>query len=179
MIEHVANPLAFLRRLRELAHAGGSIVISTGNADAPAWRAFGGRYWYCSFPEHISFVSATWIRAAADALDLEVVEITPFRHRQNDATRAHAVIGFLKRLGISTAECSVSPLLPNYRRLGPRYVLGFPGAVADHMLAVLAVKPPAAGELRASRLDALEGQETPRYSASIDSRKPAASISPR
>jgi SAM-dependent methyltransferase len=181
VIEHVADPLAFLRRARDLVHDGGSIVISTGNADARAWRAFGGRYWYCSFPEHISFVSATWIHSAAAMLDLDVVGITPFRHRQNGATRATAAIGFLKRLGISTAEYSVSALLPNYRRLGPRYVLGFPGAVADHMLAILAVRARPSDEQRFAEppLDAFFGPAVPRYSASIDSRKPAASIWPR
>jgi SAM-dependent methyltransferase len=181
VIEHVADPLAFLRRVRDLVRVGGSIVISTGNADTPAWRAFGGRYWYCSFPEHISFVSATWARAAAELLDLEVVGITPFRHRQNGATRAHAAIGFLKRLGISTAEYGVSPLLPSYRRLGPRYVLGFPGAVADHMLVVFVVKSRAGSGLRVAqpRVDGFDAPKNPRYSASIDSRKPAASIAPR
>jgi SAM-dependent methyltransferase len=181
VIEHVADPLGFLRRVRDLVRADGSIVISTGNSDTLAWRAFGGRYWYCSFPEHISFVSATWVRCAADALDLDIVGITPFRHRQAGATRAHAVVGFLKRLGISTAEYSVSALLPDYRRLGPRYVLGFPGAVADHMLVVLAVRAPAGEEQRAAqpRVDAVGAQETPSYSASIEPRRESASTPPR
>jgi len=151
VIEHVANPLRFLAGLARLVRPGGSILISTGNADAHAWRLFGGRYWYCSFPEHISFVSATWAAAAAEELGLDVVAMERFGHREVGATLSHALLGFARRLVVSTGEYLLSPLLADYRRLGPRFVLGFPGVVEDHMLIVFgSLKPHArrSGELQ-------------------------------
>jgi len=136
VIEHGADPPSFLIMLKRLVRPSGSILISTGNAATPAWRLFGGRYWYCSFPEHISFLSPAWVSQVSRKLNLEVALLKPFRHHHSDASKLHALVGFSTRLGISTGEYVLSTFLGNYQRLGPRFVLGFPGIVKDHMLVV-------------------------------------------
>lgn len=137
VIEHVANPLAFIAMLKRLVRPGGSIIISTGNAHARSWRLFGGRYWYCSFPEHISFLSPAWVWRAAAKLHLNVAVLRQFRHVHSKASKAHALIGFAKRLAVASIEYALSPLFAEYARVGPRFVLGFPGVAEDHMLIVL------------------------------------------
>lgn len=142
VIEHIADPLSFLSMLKQLVRPGGLILISTGNAATPAWRLFGGRYWYCSFPEHISFLSPAWVSLTSCKLDLKVSLLKPFRHHYRDASKLYALWGFSTRLGISIVEYLLSPFLRKYQRLGPRYVLGFPGIVKDHMLIVFKTQAP-------------------------------------
>ena len=139
VIEHLPQPLAFLAALAQHVRPGGSIVISTGNADARAWRWFGGRYWYCSFPEHLSFISPRWLATAAPRLGLEVAAVHPFRYRHAGVGHVGALAGFGRRLLAAAAESLAAPALRDYPRLGPRFVLGFPGASSDHLVTLLRV----------------------------------------
>jgi SAM-dependent methyltransferase len=80
VIEHVIDPGAFVAMLADRLAPGGSLIISTGSLDAPAWRFAGGRYWYCSFPEHISFISPDWAREVGAALKLKIVDVHRFAY---------------------------------------------------------------------------------------------------
>jgi SAM-dependent methyltransferase len=80
VIEHVPDPLELLGWMSSLASPGGYVLLSSGNTDAPSWRFMGSRYWYCTLPAHISFISPRWCRFAARKLGLEVVQVTPFAH---------------------------------------------------------------------------------------------------
>jgi 2-polyprenyl-3-methyl-5-hydroxy-6-metoxy-1,4-benzoquinol methylase len=70
VIEHVHEPREFLAALAGVVQPGGSVIVGTGNADAPTWRLMGARYWYSFYPEHISFVSPRWFAQAAPQLGL-------------------------------------------------------------------------------------------------------------
>jgi len=72
LIEHVHDPQELLTILASRVKAGGSVIIGTGNADAPTWRLMGGRYWYSWFPEHIAFISPRWCERAAVRSGLRV-----------------------------------------------------------------------------------------------------------
>ncbi len=78
VIEHVADPLEFMRTLLSKAENGGLVIISTANADAWSWRLVGSRFWYCYLPEHISFVSPAWFENYADTLQARIVEVKEF-----------------------------------------------------------------------------------------------------
>jgi len=55
VIEHVAAPTALLDAATRHLRPGGSLLISTGDAGHILWRrVFKARFWYSSFPEHIS-----------------------------------------------------------------------------------------------------------------------------
>jgi SAM-dependent methyltransferase len=58
VIEHVADPEELLdSAVRQLA-PGGSLIIATGDVGHALWRrVFRSRFWYSSFPEHITFPS--------------------------------------------------------------------------------------------------------------------------
>ncbi len=140
VIEHVRSPLDFVRDASSALTSSGVLLISTGNADTSAWRMFGGRYWYCSAPEHISFLSPEWAANAARELDLTLVEVKTFRHgdtSQDAWFRVKHGLRLLLRLGFSLTEAGVIfPLLRNARERGPRFYLGVPGLFEDHMLLV-------------------------------------------
>ncbi len=58
VIEHVADPVALLDEVGTHVSPGGLIIIASGDPDCLMWRrVFRSRYWYVSFPEHISFPS--------------------------------------------------------------------------------------------------------------------------
>lgn len=82
VIEHVENPLDFLKWLADLVDEGGYVMVSTGNMDASSWAMMGSRYWYCTIAEHISFISPSWIKAVAPQLELSISEIVFFPHRK-------------------------------------------------------------------------------------------------
>lgn len=83
VIEHVRDPFRLLRDMADRTCPGGIIIIGTGNTQAWTWRLMGSRYWYCTIPEHLSFLNDSWCHHAAQRLDLEVLEIRHFSHAQN------------------------------------------------------------------------------------------------
>lgn len=80
VLEHVRDPRALLRTLAALTRSGGVIGLATGATDAPSWRQMGGRYWYCTLPEHLSFINRLWTEQAAAALGLRVVHTSRYSH---------------------------------------------------------------------------------------------------
>lgn len=81
IIEHVPDPLQFIRSLRHHIRPGGWLVITTGNFDAWLWRLTGARFWYCSFPEHISFIGKKWIQRVTSWTEMKLHEIKVFNYR--------------------------------------------------------------------------------------------------
>lgn len=92
-IEHSRNPAVFLKDMAKLTMPGGLVILSTGNADAPTWKLLGGRYWYCTISEHISFISPKWCDAVADQLGLSVEKIIRYSH--SNAKMQNRVAEFL------------------------------------------------------------------------------------
>lgn len=80
VIEHVVDPHDFLVVLSAQLKPGGRLIITTGNAEAWLWKLMGTRFWYCYWPEHISFVSPRWWRWMADRCGLTITAMLPFRH---------------------------------------------------------------------------------------------------
>lgn len=63
VIEHVADPASLLRKAYEHVSPGGIIIISSGNPECVAWRrVFKAKFWYVSFPEHITFPSDNFFK---------------------------------------------------------------------------------------------------------------------
>jgi SAM-dependent methyltransferase len=64
VIEHVPEPDALLTRAYAQLDAGGLLIVSTGDPDSRLWRRFfKARFWYVTFPEHITFPSLAFFRA--------------------------------------------------------------------------------------------------------------------
>lgn len=132
VIEHVVNPLDFLKRLRAHLKPGGQLLVTTGNCDALLWRLLGARYWYCFFPEHISFIGSRWIQTLPQQVNLKLVRFTSFNYLGGELR--------LNRL-IQAALYRFSPELRKHllRMFGRSTVDSVPpgnGATKDHMLCV-------------------------------------------
>lgn len=80
VIEHVANPLDFLQKLARRLTPSGRLFVTTGNYDSRLWKLTGAKFWYCYFPEHISFIGPRWIRRFDAELGLKVCEIVRFNY---------------------------------------------------------------------------------------------------
>ncbi len=80
VVEHLPDPLAFLRSAGSVLSSDGAIFIATGSTDARSWRLMQHRYWYCANPEHLSFVNEAWARYAADAAGLHARVVARYAH---------------------------------------------------------------------------------------------------
>lgn len=61
VVEHVADPGELLSQALRHLVPGGSLIIATGDPENRAWRrVFRSRFWYSSFPEHLTFPSSRY-----------------------------------------------------------------------------------------------------------------------
>ena len=136
VIEHVSDPRAFIALLARRLSPGGTLIVSTGSTDTPAWRFAGGRYWYCSFPEHISFISPAWARATAVALELEVIDARRFAYGDLSArSLARQRRRFYRKVAQARLGDSLRAWLPGAPvHSGPKQSHGQPGLFEDHVL---------------------------------------------
>ena len=75
-IEHVDDPPAVLRSVRNLLRPGGRLVIVTDNVETLDFRLFGGRHWGgYHFPRHWNLFSRGTLGALADKVGFEVEEM--------------------------------------------------------------------------------------------------------
>ncbi len=97
VVEHVRNPKDLLERLRGLLVDGGVLVVTTGDADTPLWNRFGANWWYCYYPEHISFLSMEWVERTLRPTEWRLLANETFAYRK--LGRAHRLgSGLLARL---------------------------------------------------------------------------------
>ena len=87
VIEHVAQPRSFLADCLAAIRPGGWVLVSTGNLDAFTFRIMGGRYWYCTIAEHISFVSPVWFKAITESEGNQVLRQATFVHGSTSPVR--------------------------------------------------------------------------------------------
>jgi len=96
VIEHIPEPAPFLEQAFAHLSPGGVLIVSTGNAQVPVWRGvFGPRFWYCSFPEHITFPSRPFYERCARNLGGEVAGVTLTRYRDLSLWK-FAVLGLIQ-----------------------------------------------------------------------------------
>jgi SAM-dependent methyltransferase len=75
VIEHVADPLAFLRRIEKLLAPGGVAIIDTPNIETPLFRLFGRHWGGIHAPRHWALFSAPTITALAKHAGLAISDI--------------------------------------------------------------------------------------------------------
>ena len=136
VIEHVADPRAFVASLAQKLAAGGTLLVSTGNIESRAWRMAGGHYWYSSFPEHISFVSPAWAQQVSQELGLQLVDVQNFTYSaEPGAALAQLRRRFFRKLLSTRLRAALRAWWPQptARQRSVR-VLGAPGLFEDHTL---------------------------------------------
>lgn len=80
VIEHMPSPRAWLAQLLGRLAPGGVLIVTTGDGANALWRAMGARWWYCFFPEHISFISSRWLDFHAGRLGARVLRCETFNY---------------------------------------------------------------------------------------------------
>jgi SAM-dependent methyltransferase len=80
VVEHMVNPGDILERLGMLLSENGILILTTGDSENPLWNRFGANWWYCYYPEHISFISETWLQRNSEELGLAMEHCETFRY---------------------------------------------------------------------------------------------------
>lgn len=140
VVEHFADPGRVIASLLGVVRPGGTLIISTGDADAWLWRIAGARWWYCYYPEHLAFISERWIRIwlRRTAQPVRVAGVRRFRYLRHPPLR-------YTRQVISTLMYHVAPDVYAWlvrrlaRRSGPEGHVYPPGSglTRDHVLLVV------------------------------------------
>ena len=131
VIEHTSEPRRFVEMLVDRLVPGGMLILSTGTHDVRSWRFAGGRYWYCSFPEHISFISPDWARQIGATLGLEVAESHRFAYGAFEGrSLGRAQRSYYRRVARARLKAWFSGG-------GVLQVQGQPGLFEDHIIVCL------------------------------------------
>ena len=81
VIEHLLNIEEFLDKAMSHVKPNGLLIIGSGDPDATYWKSlFKSRYWYCLFPEHVSFPSYKFFCDYAKKNNLQKPERIRFRY---------------------------------------------------------------------------------------------------
>jgi SAM-dependent methyltransferase len=76
-IEHLADPLGTLQRIRELLRPGGRLMVITDNTATVDFKFFGHRHWGgYHFPRHWNLFDSKSLRALFEKAGLEVEDLT-------------------------------------------------------------------------------------------------------
>ncbi|HVI25615.1 MAG TPA: class I SAM-dependent methyltransferase [Xanthomonadaceae bacterium] len=82
VLEHVPNPQTLFDHLKRNLGKDGIVVATTGDADNPLWNWFGANWWYCFYPEHVSFVSKKWVEQILLPNGWSLMTYKRFRYRR-------------------------------------------------------------------------------------------------
>ena len=140
VIEHVADPGALLDAALPHLAPGGSLIIATGDAGNALWRRiFRARFWYLSFPEHITFPSLRYFQNWREARGLYPPTTERLKYRQIAIWRT--VLSFASQVVFLANPSLVNRVgrfaywlrrTPNPRRRF--FSPGGPGVFADHQI---------------------------------------------
>ena len=141
VVEHVANPQDLIDQLISLLSERGRLIVTTGDADNVWWNRFGANWWYCFHPEHIAFLSKSWLNYLVQQSELKIIECQPFRYLKLGAIRLYVHSLFMVFYGyLPTVYLRVGNVLKKLLgRPSISNVLGN-GVTADHLLIVLSRK---------------------------------------
>jgi SAM-dependent methyltransferase len=82
VIEHVAHPGHLLNLALPHLAPGGCLIVATGDASNWFWnRIFRSRFWYSSFPEHITFPSPQYFSIWHQGKDLHAPTAVKLKYR--------------------------------------------------------------------------------------------------
>jgi 2-polyprenyl-3-methyl-5-hydroxy-6-metoxy-1,4-benzoquinol methylase len=96
VIEHVNDPADFIQTCLNSLTPMGRLIISSGNFHHSTFQFMMNRYYYCSYPEHISFISPPFIHYWSKMFKANIISESFFSHSPIDHVRC--VVDFLKNM---------------------------------------------------------------------------------
>ena len=139
VIEHVVNPQSLVARLVQLLNENGTLIITTGDGDHYLWKFFDANWWYCFFPEHLSFISRRWLQQFTKVSKTKVLYVENFYYSRLPAFR------FVIDLGLGILYGFAPDLYLRLAAIGKKAMHRAGGVVprgvglsADHLFVVLA-----------------------------------------
>jgi len=140
VVEHFHNPGQVLQSLLRVTRPGGILIVTTGDADAPLWRIARSRWWYCSYPEHLGFISEAWVRQwlSRSSAAADLVAARQFCYTNLSARRYALQACLAMAYGLSPAAYAVTIAMLK-RALGRRPDVQPPGVglSRDHLFLVI------------------------------------------
>jgi SAM-dependent methyltransferase len=147
VIEHVPDPT----RLLDAAYAhlvrGGCIIVATGDPSIPLWHGiFRSRFWYSSFPEHITFPSLRFFQIWQEGKDAQPPMAVRTRYQYNPLWQAmyrlaaqivHAASPSLLNAAGRAAQWLCMTERPHRLFFSP----GAPGVFTDHQVVTIRRMP--------------------------------------
>jgi SAM-dependent methyltransferase len=143
VIEHVADPGELLDQALPHLALGGSLIIATGDPGNVMWRrVFRSRFWYTSFPEHITFPSLRYFHIWHEGREVRAPTALQVRYRCIPFWQA--ALYFMSQMAYL-----MSPWLVNWAgreiewlRRAPRprrrfFPPGGPGMFTDHQIVMI------------------------------------------
>lgn len=137
VIEHVPNPKLLVDSLLKLLEKNGVLILTTGDSENYLWKSFGANWWYCFYPEHISFISKSWLEKSYSET-ATIVKFEKFVYSHHTPRMLIFEWGLAVLYGLAPSlYIRIGRLWKKMRRrageVGPRGV----GISADHIFAVL------------------------------------------
>jgi 2-polyprenyl-3-methyl-5-hydroxy-6-metoxy-1,4-benzoquinol methylase len=136
VIEHVPNPRALLQQLRGHLKPQGLLIVTSGDSDAWLWRLTKARFWYCSFPEHISFIGRKWLAKMAPVTCFTIIQIKRFNYQG----RSQRVVKLVAAVVFWLSPAGYRRIRRTFSRGNDEIPTPGNGATPDHLLCVLSAR---------------------------------------
>jgi len=138
VVEHMTNPTVLIEKLGSLLSEKGILIVTTGDSENSLWNRFGANWWYCFYPEHISFISRTWLVRISENLGLSLLHCESFKYANLKPASKPIHIALTYAYGwFPGLYLKLRKLIDALRgRPGTRSVTGM-GVSDDHLFAVL------------------------------------------
>jgi 2-polyprenyl-3-methyl-5-hydroxy-6-metoxy-1,4-benzoquinol methylase len=136
VIEHVPNPRALLQQLRVHLKPQGLLIVTSGDSEAWLWRLTKARFWYCSFPEHISFIGQKWLGKMATQTSFTIIQIKRFNYRG----KSQRIIKVVAAVVFWLSPAVYRLIRRTFSRGGNDVPTPGNGATRDHLFCVLSAR---------------------------------------
>jgi SAM-dependent methyltransferase len=143
VVEHVSYPGHLLQQALSHLVPGGILVVATGDPSNFFWRrVFRARYWYSSFPEHVTFPSSRYFHEWHEGKGLQPPQVLRLRYRHITALRTAAylltqVLYFASPRLLNWLAGSADRLLRSPSSERRSYSPGGPGVFTDHQIVTI------------------------------------------